>query len=259
MRLTPLPRRSFLDVRPLDLAQATPALDAVNIPLDELSVRQHELPPKSQTICLTDDPDWSPRAAEWLARGGRRCEFVPFQSAQDLTPGRLWEPHPLTLEAIAALPPGQCLDLGCGAGRDAIYLASAGWSVVAVDHLPDAIQRGRLSAERLLSERSGSIEWIAQDAGAYQSKDLLDLALMLFFLDRAAIEIAKAHLNAGGLFALECFTPTHRKQTGKPGDPTFAMSLEEAYERFPNFTPIVAEEAWRNDRHTLRWLARKNA
>jgi len=43
------------------------------------------------------------------------------------------EPAPLLISAVAGIAPGRALDLACGAGRHALYLAQAGWSVTAVD------------------------------------------------------------------------------------------------------------------------------
>ena len=48
-------------------------------------------------------------------------------------------PPPEVLELISNLPLGKALDLGCGYGRAAIYLASEGWRVDAVDFIPQAI------------------------------------------------------------------------------------------------------------------------
>lgn len=52
-------------------------------------------------------------------------------------------PAPLTaLEGLADRP-GRAVDLGCGTGRQARYLAAHGWSVTAVDYIPEAIEAAR--------------------------------------------------------------------------------------------------------------------
>jgi tellurite methyltransferase len=48
-------------------------------------------------------------------------------------------PDPLLVEIADSLPPGRALDLACGTGRHAIYLAQLGWSVTAVDSSEVAI------------------------------------------------------------------------------------------------------------------------
>src|SRR5689334_10503914 len=54
------------------------------------------------------------------------------------------------LVLVPELPaPGRALDLACGAGRNAIYLARLGWRVTAVDSSPAAIARLRERAEGL--------------------------------------------------------------------------------------------------------------
>jgi SAM-dependent methyltransferase len=46
------------------------------------------------------------------------------------------------------LPPGRALDLGCGTGTTALYLAARGWDVVGVDFAPNAIHRARREARQ---------------------------------------------------------------------------------------------------------------
>lgn len=48
-------------------------------------------------------------------------------------------PPPEVQALVATLPPGRALDLGCGYGRTAIYLAQHGWQVDAIDFVPQAI------------------------------------------------------------------------------------------------------------------------
>jgi SAM-dependent methyltransferase len=50
-------------------------------------------------------------------------------------------------EGPGALPPGRALDLGCGTGRHAVFLAQHGWDVTAVDFVPKALSKARHRAE----------------------------------------------------------------------------------------------------------------
>ncbi|MFD7686938.1 class I SAM-dependent methyltransferase [Streptomyces sp. NPDC059781] len=50
-------------------------------------------------------------------------------------------PNARLTETVAELPPGDVLDLGCGAGGDALWLARRGWRVTAVDVSSVAVER----------------------------------------------------------------------------------------------------------------------
>jgi SAM-dependent methyltransferase len=56
----------------------------------------------------------------------------------------------------------RAIDLGCGSGREAVYLAAQGWQVVAVDRLPEALQRGR-DLQRRYAPDSPPIQWVCAD------------------------------------------------------------------------------------------------
>src|SRR5262245_7068357 len=62
------------------------------------------------------------------------------------------EPHPLVVEIASKLEPGRALDLACGVGRHAIWLAERGWQVTAVDNSRVGIEilRRRAAAKGLV-------------------------------------------------------------------------------------------------------------
>lgn len=64
-------------------------------------------------------------------------------------------------EIVGDLPPGRALDLGCGEGADAVWLAERGWEVVAVDISDTALARAREAArDRGVADK---IEFVALD------------------------------------------------------------------------------------------------
>jgi len=64
-----------------------------------------------------------------------------------------WDGHPLAeslrtlVEGNDALPTGKALELGCGTGDTAIYLAKRGWQVTAVDYVNQALEKARGKAD----------------------------------------------------------------------------------------------------------------
>ncbi|MCP4356545.1 MAG: class I SAM-dependent methyltransferase [Chloroflexi bacterium] len=64
------------------------------------------------------------------------------------------QPPPEVMALAAGLQPGRVLDLGCGYGRTALYLAQQGWQVDGVDFVPQAIAEAQKRATAAsLSER----------------------------------------------------------------------------------------------------------
>ncbi|WP_372411277.1 class I SAM-dependent methyltransferase [Streptomyces luteireticuli] len=77
--------------------------------------------------------------------------------------GRVWsgEPNPLLVRETSALPAGTALDLGCGEGADAVWLAGRGWRVTAVDVSPTAL--GRAAAHATASGVADRVDWRQED------------------------------------------------------------------------------------------------
>ncbi len=61
---------------------------------------------------------------------------------------RIWSgrPNQALVAEVSGLPPGRVLDVGCGEGADAVWLAQQGWDVTALDVSGVALDRARLHA-----------------------------------------------------------------------------------------------------------------
>jgi SAM-dependent methyltransferase len=107
--------------------------------------------------------------------------------------------NPVLAEVAGPLPPGAALDLGCGAGGDALWLARRGWRVTAVDISGTAVDRLRAAAGGLDVTAERHDLGRSFPAGAF---DLVSAQYLQtpFALDRAAVlRAAAAALNPGGL------------------------------------------------------------
>jgi SAM-dependent methyltransferase len=72
-------------------------------------------------------------------------------------------PNPQLVAEVADLPPGRALDVGCGEGADAIWLARRGWTVVAADISGVALERAARHARDTDPAAAARIEWRRAD------------------------------------------------------------------------------------------------
>lgn len=139
------------------------------------------------------------------------------------------EPHPDVEAALGALPPGSALELGCGEGRHAIWLATRGWRVMAVDFSPVAVNRGRLIA----AHHGVDVSWVVADLADHQPVPPLDLVVILYLHIHpealaAALGKAAAALAPGGtLFVLGWDRHNAAAGTGGPRPPEVLYALGE--------------------------------
>jgi 2-polyprenyl-3-methyl-5-hydroxy-6-metoxy-1,4-benzoquinol methylase len=77
-------------------------------------------------------------------------------------PGSNGEPKGVLLAEIAGLTPGRALDVGCGSGADAIWLASQGWQVMAIDISETALRRAAIAA----AAAQVTVDWVRADISA---------------------------------------------------------------------------------------------
>ena len=90
----------------------------------------------------------------------------------------LWgeQPNQFVRARVADADPGRAVDLGCGNGRNAVWLARRGWHVEAVDISAVGIEQARQR-----SERAGvHVAWEVGDALTWRPAEPLDLALVVY-------------------------------------------------------------------------------
>lgn len=110
-----------------------------------------------------------------------------YREADRIWSGRV---NAVLADVASALPPATALDLGCGEGGDAVWLAEHGWTVTAVDISSTAIARGQAAArERGLA---GQLRFIAADLESFATDDRFALVTASFLhsptmLDRVSV------------------------------------------------------------------------
>ncbi|MEN8651977.1 methyltransferase domain-containing protein [Streptomyces sp. 21So2-11] len=93
---------------------------------------------------------------------------------------RIWSGNPNTalVREVTGVRPGKALDLGCGEGADAIWLARQGWRVTATDISGVALARAaRHAAAEEVADR---IDWQQHDLGASFPKGAFELVSAQF-------------------------------------------------------------------------------
>ena len=135
-------------------------------------------------------------------------------SAADTSRRHSWNPtpHPLIQQVWQQLPAGcRVLDLGCGSGRDTLFLAQHGFHVTAVDRSPEVIQQLEFKANQLaltnIQTICHNIDTLSFPAPSY---GLINIANVLHFLAKdaalALLQRAKDSLPPGGRVIIQAFT-----------------------------------------------------
>ena len=107
-------------------------------------------------------------------------------------------PTPLLVEMAKRLTPARALDLACGSGRNALWLAEQGWSVTAVDGSPTAIEILRSRA----SSRGVTVSMKVADLEKFEYQiepASWNLIAICYYLQRDLFEPAKQGVVPGGI------------------------------------------------------------
>jgi SAM-dependent methyltransferase len=131
--------------------------------------------------------------------------------------------HPTALleEWLSRLPRGRALDVACGAGRNALFLAAAGYEVDAVDISREALERAR---RRAAAARSLRVHWLEADLETLALPDgPYDLIVMVRYVNRPLLPRLIERLAPGGHLLWEQHLLTAEPVAG-PTDPRFRVA-----------------------------------
>jgi len=126
-------------------------------------------------------------------------------------------PTPLLVETAQKLKPGRALDLACGTGRNAVWLAEHGWQVTAVD--------GSAAAIEAVRRRAPAVDARVADIGKHEfpiAEASWDLIAVCYYLQRDLFEPVKRGVKLGGvaLVIVHLIEPGHEQSrfSVQPGE-----------------------------------------
>jgi SAM-dependent methyltransferase len=187
-----------------------------------------------------------PRPASSVRAGFAREDWNARYEQKEL----LWtaEPNRLFAAEVAGLEPGRALDVACGEGRNAVWLAERGWQVTAVDFSDVAVGKGA----RLAESRGVEVDWVVADVLEYEpEREAFDLVLVLYLqlphdeLLRALHHAGDAVAPGGTLFVLGHDTTNLVDGYGGPTDAAVLFTPEDVT---AGLDGLVVERAEKVDR-----------
>jgi tellurite methyltransferase len=128
--------------------------------------------------------------------------------------GQRSHPNALLRQWLPELPVGRALDIACGAGRNSLFLAAAGFQVDALDISAAGLRRAASSAQADNLE----VNWIEQDLDAgLTSDDHYDLIIMFRYVNLPLLGTLKDRLLPGGYLIVEEHLVTDADVAGPRG------------------------------------------
>jgi SAM-dependent methyltransferase len=158
------------------------------------------------------------------------------------------EPNRFLVAEVEALPPGRALDIACGEGRNAVWLAERGWAATGVDFSQVGLEKAR----RLADARGVSVEWELADVTDYTpSPESFDLVIVMYLHlpeapRRVAFRRAAAAVATGGTLLVVGHDITNPDEGwGGPRDPAVLYGPEAVVAALDGLEIVKAERVRR--------------
>jgi 2-polyprenyl-3-methyl-5-hydroxy-6-metoxy-1,4-benzoquinol methylase len=155
----------------------------------------------------------------------------------------------------ALLRGGRALDVACGRGRHALWLAERGYEVDAIDRDAAALMTlAEEAARRNVAVRTSQRDLEA--AGATLAVQQFDLVVVVHYLHRPLMTHLCEALRPGGLLVYETFT-TAQAARGKPSNPAFLLEPGELRQLVAPLQIVVEREGEFDGRCVASIVARR--
>jgi len=150
-----------------------------------------------------------------------------------------WQADPWLQRVLPLLQQGRALDVACGNGRNALFLAERGFTVTAVDFSAEALAL----AHREAAARGLTIETrrVDLEADPLLPAGPFDLVLDFFYLHRPLLPSLMALLRPGGCMVLRTFSRAGPFPGGL-ANPAFVLNPGELPELFRGWDILIHEE-----------------
>lgn len=223
---------------------------AASFPWQELPQRIFELPANDYPLVLLGDVFSIQQASAFLLAKSYRIEqctvlnpehIAAYQQANQWEQGdslyRLWQPSSLVRDFVErGLPVKTGLDIGCGAGRDVVYLAQQGWQMTGIDYLPRNVDK----AQRLAKRHKVQAQFICSDMSQTLPTQCFDLIVVVRYLHRPLLAQLDSLLNPSGFLLYQTFM-RGAEQFGSPKNPAHLLQQGELAQQFSQY------KIWRDD------------
>ena len=157
-------------------------------------------------------------------------------------------PNRFLVAEVEALAPARALDLACGEGRNAVWLAERGWRVTGVDFADVALAK----AKRLAAARGVEVEWVDADVRDWEPPaDAFDLVVLLYLQlpadeRRVVHERAAAAVAPGGTLLVVAHHATNPAEGyGGPKDAAVLFTEDDVVADVPGLEVVRAERVRR--------------
>ncbi|GKT12399.1 MAG: tellurite methyltransferase [Thiomicrorhabdus sp.] len=253
----------ILDLRPKASFELAHLKDSSSLEWQDLPVRLNELPASPAKLFLVGDKDEIEAASVFLDSKGYEVNgslvidsVEAMQNWSQSLPGQvvsgneskvLWKPSTLVVEFVehyfeqgldpkAQKPRPKALDLGCGGGRDAVFIAKQGWQVTGIDQEARVLKR----AKQLASSSGASVKFKCCDlkkTDCFPEAEF-DLVTVVRYLNRELFSQIDAAIMPGGYIVYQTFV-TGAEAFGSPKNPNFILQFGELSKIFHSYQIIV--------------------
>ena len=149
-------------------------------------------------------------------------------------------PSPVVVRAAALSTPGRALDIACGTGRNALFLARQRWQVAAIDGAVEAIRRVKEEAETHGLSIDTAVIDLERERIDYPAESF-DLIIITHYLQRDLFPLAATLLRPGGLCAAAIRLIDDSGRRDAPGQ-HYRVAPDELRRLFENWNAIDYRE-----------------